>query len=516
MSWKTYWFFSAVSLILLTVLAFFQSSPGYMDAEYYYSMGLRIVKEGTLSEPFLWNYLHGLRTIPHPGFTYWQPFSSFVAAGSMAVTGLMNFTGAKVGFLLIYSLVPVICMKLAFTLTSNKQISILTGVLTLTPVFYSPFLATTDSFGIMMVLGGLFFLVINQNDKLLSKLILGVLVGLIHLSRSEGLIWLLMGFGILLVKTESKGLKIGLFLIGYIMVMGPWYLRNWFAMGEILPSGTSQMFWLTEYNDLFISNPADLNLQNWIAQGPGVILGNILSSASANLKTFLFVQGQLILAPFIGLGIWKLRKDPVIRIASILYVILFLLMSVVFPFAGGRGGFFHASAGLQSLIWVLSAVGFDLAVDFGVKNRSWEKGRATIMFGTGLVLILMLVMIYTYSDRVIGGRLSEPAWNQSELVAVSVGDDLTGLGVDEEELVMINNPPGLYAATGRSSIVIPNGNEQDIIDLSREFGVSILVLEKNHPPDLGIIYQDPEKAENLDLIYSSRGIHYFKINSGDL
>jgi hypothetical protein len=389
------------------------------------------------------------------------------------------------------------------------------GVFSLTPILYSPFLATTDSFGLMMVLGGLYFLLISKNGKMISYLLFGLVTGLIHLSRSEGLIWLLMGIAALLVNRESSTKKISLFLLGYIAIMGPWYIRNWLVLGEILPSGTSRMFWLTEYNDIFISNPTDLTVQNWLKQGPGVIFSNILASASANFRTFLFVQGQLVLAPFIGLGIWKLRKLPVMQIASLLFVVLFLLMSAVFPFAGGRGGYFHASAGLQPVMWVLSAIGFDMLMDYGVKNWKWEKNRATKMFGAGLVLIMAAAMFYVYTDRVIGRRITEPVWNQSQIEALNIGHDLTKLGLEMDELVMINNPPGLYAATRRSSIVVPNGKEQDVIDLCREFGVSYLVLERNHPPGLAIIYQDPETAQNLDLIYSSGGAHYFIIDNGD-
>ena len=53
-----------------------------MDAEYYYGMGLRIAQQGVLTEPFLWNYLHPVNGLPHPGFTYWMPLPAFLAAAA--------------------------------------------------------------------------------------------------------------------------------------------------------------------------------------------------------------------------------------------------------------------------------------------------------------------------------------------------------------------------------------------------------------------------------------------------
>jgi hypothetical protein len=125
---------------------------------------------------------------------------------------------------------------------------------------------------------------------------------------------------------------------------------------------------------------------------------------------------------------------------------------------------------------------------------------------------MAIAMFYVYSERVLGEDYNYPVWNRSLQVADTVGKDLTKIGVDENELVMINNPPGLYAATRRPSIVIPNGNEQDILELSREFGVSYLILEINHPPELAKLYEKPELASNLELIFSNSDRHYFRIH----
>jgi len=165
MNWKNYLGTFVLGISIYTLYTLLQSAPGYMDAEYYYSMGLRIASNSTFSEPFLWNYLHPLRELPHPGFTYWMPLPAFIAAAGMLLTGLMNFTGAKIGSIIIAGFIPVVTMKLAYDLSGNRSTSILSSAFSLVPVFYSQFIGTTDSFGLMMVLGGLFVLAIRNNRR---------------------------------------------------------------------------------------------------------------------------------------------------------------------------------------------------------------------------------------------------------------------------------------------------------------------------------------------------------------
>ena len=267
MNWKYYIIAFVFGIMIFSLYSVIQTAPGYMDAEYYYSMGLRIATNRTFSEPFLWNYLHHLREIPHAGFTYWMPMPAFIAAAGMLLTGLVNFTGAKVGSIIVAGFIPVITMKLAYDLSGKRSTSILSGAFSLVPVYYSQFIGTTDSFGLMMVLGGLFVLAIQNSQKNKYVIFLGFLAGLIHLTRADGLIWLVVASFIALRSQENRIKRIGMVLVGYIIVMGPWLIRNWIALGEILPAGTARVFWMTEYNDLFIYQPSQLSIDQWLQQG---------------------------------------------------------------------------------------------------------------------------------------------------------------------------------------------------------------------------------------------------------
>ena len=62
------------------MVSIFQDAPGYMDADYYYAIGLRLNRGYGFSEPFLWNYLDNPNGIPHPSNTYWMPLPSVLAS----------------------------------------------------------------------------------------------------------------------------------------------------------------------------------------------------------------------------------------------------------------------------------------------------------------------------------------------------------------------------------------------------------------------------------------------------
>lgn len=497
MNWKHYLGITLVSGIILVIAASFQAAPGYMDAEYYYGMGLRIATGQGLSEPFLWNYLSEVESIPHPGFLYWMPMPAFISAVGIWITGLKSFLGAKLVHVILAALIPALTMKVTQEFTKNTTAAILAGLLAVFPAFYGIFLITTDSFGITILLGGLFFLISRQKEKLISFLGLGFVVGLMHLSRADGLIWLVAGTYCAIRAPKQRGIALAGVFAGYLLGMAPWFVRNLLVAGQILPSGITGAFWLHEYNDLFIYSPASLTYQNWASRGARVILGTYLDAGISNLKTAVLIQGQIILAPFVLLGSWENRRDFGLRAAFLVWVCILLLMSLVFPFAGERGGFLHSSAAFQTMIWGLAASGFNRVIAWGVEKRSWVRSKAGIVFGSVLVVMVAVAAIFIFSDRVIGENLERPIWNESSHKSKDIDSFLDELGVDENDLVMINNPPGLYSASGRSSIVIPAGGLEDLLSASNKYGTNYLILEENHPLELNDLYEDPEKSDRL-------------------
>ncbi|MEJ2447466.1 MAG: hypothetical protein P8Y37_05930 [Anaerolineales bacterium] len=185
------------------------------------------------------------------------------------------------------------------------------------------------------------------------------------------------------------------------------------------------------------------------------------------------------------------------------------MMSVAFPFAGMRGGYLHSGAGFQPLFWSLSAAGFSYVIAKGVRKRNWTSPKAEMLFGVSLVVIISVGSVYLFKERVVGPDPEQPLWNASNWVAEEIGFTLHEL--DLEGLVMINNPPGFYAATDRSAVVIPSDGIPEILMAANKFGVDYLILEPNHASTLDRLYQYPEQDPDLKLIANQNGIKYFRI-----
>lgn len=502
MNTKRYiWVFLA-SLAIFTLYFWMVEVPGYMDAEYYYGMGLRIASGEGWSEPFIWNFLTGAEAVPHPGFAYWMPGPALVTALGMWITGLKSFIGGRAIHLLLASILPVLTMRTAHELKGDESISLLAGLFAIFPVFYNFYLGTTDSFAITMVLGGAFFLISRGKQSRLGFIGLGLIAGLMHFTRADGLIWIVAGGYCALKAQKSKGNNLILVIAGYLLVMAPWFSRNLAAVGQVMPSGVSRTFWLKEYNDLFIYPPERLTFDYWFEQGLPAIVETSWRAFSANLKTSLLVQGQIILSPFIVIGAWKNRRDTGTQAAFLVWGCIWILMSAVFPFAGLRGGFLHSGAALQIVFWVLAASGFYTVMDWGVENRNWIRSKAGNVFGGALVVMVGLASVFVYQARVIGNDLADPRWDDSYMEAKQIAGYLDEMGVESSELILINNPPGLFAAAGRSSVVIPAGGREDLKLAAAQLGIRYVVLEKNHPEGLDDLYNDPDNQEGFEFLGS--------------
>ncbi len=511
MTWKSYLLLSLIGALVLSIPAIFQISPGYMDAEYYAGIGRRLAAGKGLTEPFLWNYLGKDLSLPRPAFGYWQPLTSLVAAIAYSLAGSTSFRAAQAIFFLLSIWIPPLTAALAYQLSGDKRVGIFSGFTAVFSGFYAPFLTTTDSFSIYMLGGCLILLLVRARPTTWQSLGIGIIAGLMHLTRAEGFLWAAAVLAVGIFFENPKFLRALWVLVGYSLVILPWLIRNTIVFGGISGDGGSQMLWLTTYNELF-SYPAELvNPQNWVDQGLRSILLSQLSAVWTNLKTFWIVQGQIILAPLMMIGFWKSRTERKVLTGVFVWVGMFLIMSLVFPHAGSRGGYFHAGAGVQPLFWALAGIGMKQVIDWAAEHRGWRRGKNWKIIGSGWIVILLGMTVYLVNQRVIGQDWKRPVWNASYRVQRDLAGVLESMNYTPESLVMINNPPGLYYAAGVPAIVIPNGGVETLERAAGDFQVEVVILEQNHPAGLEELYQQPRSTRTLDYICSRSGARFFSV-----
>jgi hypothetical protein len=147
-----------------------------------------------------------------------------------------------------------------------------------------------------------------------------------------------------------------------------------------------------------------------------------------------------------------------------------LAMTVIFPFAGARGGFFHSGAAVQGLWWALAPLGLDTAVA-AARRRGLFTPHAPMIFQASLVGLAILLSAVIVAVRVV------PGWGEGEQDYPKIEALLDANGIRPGDVVMVRNPPGYYLMTGRAAIVIPYARRASILAAAARYHASYLVVE---------------------------------------
>jgi hypothetical protein len=519
MRWYYYFILGFSGLLLALAVAQYQSVPGYIDADYYYAGGVRLAEGHGFSEMVLWNYLDDPAGLPHPSHAYWMPLASILAAIGMGLTHTISLPAARTGFLLLATLIPPMTALLSLSMTHRRDLALTAGFLAVFGGYYVSFISTTDTFSIYMMLGLVFFFLVGTgmgNEKPRSRYLisagLGIVAGLAHLTRVDGLLWLMMALLSVSMLPESsfkqRFVSIGLVVITYILVMSPWLVRNYMEFGTLLSPGGNRTLWLTRYDDTYSYPASQLTMRSWLDSGWKSILNVRVDALKWNLQTTWAVQGAIFLLPFTVIGIWMFRRDLRVQIGISAWLLTFTAMTVVFPFAGSRGGFLHSGAALQPLWWTLAAVGIDRSVIWVAVKRNWRKDEAVKIFLVGAIGISFMMSGLIFYGRVF----SQPGWGYEASRYIQVESLLEESNVRKSDAVIVGNPPGYFNMTNRTAIAIPNENLNSVLELARRYNAHYLILENDGTPSTLLdVYKNPEKFTMIHFLGEIDGAKIFAL-----
>ena len=510
---KNYLLLFILGVTLTVFVASLQSQPGYLDSDYYFGGGLRLVNGKGFTEPYLWNYLDDPQGLPHPSHTYWYPLSSLLSALSMFLSGKHTYAGARLVFILISGLVPVVTAALAFNITGRTPLAWVSGLLAVFSVYHVPFLSVTDNFGPFMLLGGLYFLFMMREEKYFLFL-LGTLAGLFNLARSDGLLWLGLTGLLSLWRARSSKTPMRNFLVfgmlafaGYLLVMVPWYVRNYSVFGSIMAPGGSRILWLTNYNDTFAFPASQVNLKSWLEAGWYAAMKSRLWALWMNLMNTVGAQGGILLFPFILIGLWQVKGQMRTRLAVTGWGMLFFVMTFIFPFAGARGGFFHAGAAFQPYWWAVAPLGLDRITDW-IRKRDWLDDHAYFVFRGALIGICVLL-----TGTIIWLRILKTGWQTESEPYLAIEQILIAQEAQPQELIIVRNPVSYYLQTGRSAIVLPPGGAETILALAQRYDASFFALEPGGVLDeYQSLFDGLESNSGLTLIGEIEGAKVYELH----
>ena len=505
MNWRHYAVLLVIGFAVPYLIAQYQTLPGYMDADYYFAGGIQLATGKGFTEPYIWNYLSDPHGLPTPSHTYWMPLASIISALGMWITSQTTYAAGRFPFILLSACVPVLIATLAFDLSKKLTVAMAAGLLSIFSHYYAPSMPVPDNYAIYMLLGSSFLLLAPRTQKWIP-FALGVLAGAMTLARSDGLLWLgLAGLTIFWKSIAERQtfrswwslvLPGGmLILLGYLVVMGPWHYRNWTLFETFLTPGGGKLLWLQDYRETFIYPAEKLTQERFLQVGWDVAIQNRLDALSSNLNTAVFAQGGLFLIPFILLGLWQIRNDLRVKISVVGWLILFVVMSVIFPFAGVRGSFYHAGAAFQPLWWAAAPIGLEVLIAWARERGQFTDQHAPVVFHSVLIALMLGFTVYLVNLRVVS-----TGWAEDDVIYASVEEKFQESGISPVDVVIVRNPPGYYVRTGRSAILLPYGDEATLLTLANQYSAKYLVLEKtNSLGDMQALYDNP--SGNPTFVY---------------
>ena len=507
------WALVGLALGIRLLIAWPLQQPGYTDA-YYYAVGAQQLNTGHgFDEPFIWNFLDPPESVPHPGYFYWMPLTAVLGWLGLVLFG-DSFGALQAPSVLISALLPLLAYAIAWDLTHKQRHAVLAGLLAVFPGFYAHVLVLPDNFAPFALAGSLCLWAVGRGlagGKLPWFGLAGLAAGVGHLARADGL--LLLGIAMATAigqavpavrpdraKREPVSTWLGsvaLVLGGYLLVMAPWFLRNWVVSGTPLPgTGTGTIF-LTTYDDLFAYG-RPLTLQNYLDWGWGEILRSKAQALWLNLQRLWLENLLIFLLPFSALGLWALRRERLLWPFFLYLPLLFSSMTFVFTFPGARGGLFHSGGALLPFFFAAAGPGLEVLLRWAARRlRGWHVRRAWRVFAGGLVGLAMLVTaLALWRAGVYNG-----AWNQRDRGYAEIGEWLHAQGA-EQSIVMVGNAPGFTWHTGHMAVAIPNEPLDTILNVAARYDAHYLVLDSARPRTTDGLYKGEAIHPGLTLRFT--------------
>ncbi len=464
--------------------------PAYPDATYYVGVAHALEAGQGFNIDFIWNFvdvgghLPADPTLPIPSNAHWMPLASLIQVPFAWLFGPSPVV-ALIPFLLIGATTAPLTWAIARDAGLSSFQAVAAGLMAAVPGAVTPFLGQPDNFALFMPLGALALWLCARGLRGDARAFVagGFVVGLATLGRNDGILlavpfglgWLRQGW----IELRHRGanpnersahgarptLSIGAGVAcaaAFLLVMGPWYLRQLAVFGSLSPSASSgRILWISNYGQLF-SVTGDPSLGSLLSQGLGPLVQSRLDGFISAFEILGALPFLLFLVPFVLWAAWARRRDVAFGPWIAYTVTLLLFSGLLFAVHVPYGTFLHSAVAVVPHGYVLAVLG-------------WDVPRATRNFTAIAVVMLWLGGAAATSKAQAG-------WEADAAVRRAASTELARLSSPGDRLMSAD--PGAYRYyAGLGGIVTPTDPLDVAEHAMRGYEVRWLVLERAHIVD---------------------------------
>ena len=508
----------ALFLLALAVRALLIATfpdAAYPDSAYYVDVARELAAGHGLTVPFIWifaevgNAIPADPMLPIPSNAHWLPLASFLQAPFIALFG-PTALASDIPLALVGSLAAPLTWAIARDAKCRPVVAVGAGVLSAIPGAGTVFLAQPENFAILhpLVAATLWCAARGLKGDGRAFALAGLLAGLASLARNDGvllagamgLVWLLDRLRWWRRRTGSGGwarvddrrpvswAAAAGFVVLFLVVMGPWWVRQLATFGSISPTSSSgAALWILDISE-WNSITAHPTLDRFLAQGPAAILESRLAGLTSAIGNFVVVIASIILLPFLLLGMLGRRGSPDFKPWFIYTLVVFAGATFIYPLHVPGGAFIHSAIGLAPHAAILSLEGVLLLVGaVSSRRRTWREDAAGSVFVWGIVLI-------TVATAFVFGRQTQAGWTSLRTPRVELAAQLDELGVGPKDRLLSIDAAGWNYWTGRPGVVTPDDPIETIEAVARAYETRWLIVEREDAARaLAAVLQDDDR-----------------------
>ncbi len=512
-----------LALAIRAVLAGLTPDPAYPDSAYYVDIARNLAAGRGFSENFLWTFIDvGGRIpanphLPVPSNAHWAPLASLVQVPFILVLGPTQLA-SLLPFVLVGALAAPLGWAIARDAGAPPLVQVGSGILGSIPGLTTVFMAQPDNFALTMVLGGTALWLTSRGLRghARSFVAAGLLIGFATLARTDGVLlaaapasafawdriraWRsgrggrstrglggqephlpgappardIRGTPFAHVPARAPAIPFVAALgcaLAFLVVVGPWWIRQIAVFGSISPSSGYGILWLRSFAELD-SVTAPRTLAAFLAQPLGDLVRSRVLGFVAAIGIYLELVCAVFLVPFAAVGWWRRRRSletgPWLVAAAVLLVVSGLLFAIHVP----NGMFLHASVALAPCTYWLAMEGI-------VALAGWAAAQSRSLDATRLARLLMAALLaIVVAGSALAAVTVRSGWQSTLAERRQLTIAIDQLAAPGDLLMSIDTATFEYL-TGHGGIVIPDDPLPVIEQAARAYDVRWLVIERN-------------------------------------